>query len=542
MRSRKPRPLARWTTPLLLLATGYGGFPVCALDPNDIGYLDSEIYGGIVSSPPLQWSPDGRHIIFEDSGEIYRVTSDGSDLQLILESEGPNEVFNSPRISPDGTRIVYITTRHEVTREEAEESTHNQRNFEIETAQLGGTDRRRLTESYRQDTNPVWSPDGSRIAFMKFGSGSWPRDYPGIYTMAADGSDQKLILPQEPIDFDVFPNTYSWTYWDLPAETQEHILRDTPDFDVLAIPKTLGWAYWDETSETFVPQQRVPNREMIASDEGIASGAADDLYLTTSFFYDAGAVWSPDGKKIAFTGTIEFTRYFYLAPDYPSGEVSGASIPQALYTVNADGSDLTPVFSPSTVGDDQTRTVYPLSTQLTWSPDGRRIAFLWYVDDYWLDNLAEYRHVVGSPGFGLYEIGVDGSGLRKIAVIDTNKPNTGALSWSPEGSSLLLSTIGYFRSSRLGAPSQVHVVRVDGSVPRLTALGLDASWSPDGSRIVVIGNSSPNALYLVDRLYTMAPDGTDIQWIVERDEDGELRAVNQVNQVEKSCFLLVFCG
>ena len=35
------------------------------------------------------------------------------------------------------------------------------------------------------------------------------------------------------------------------------------------------------------------------------------------------------------------------------------------------------------------------------------------------------------------------------------------------------------------------------------------------------------------------PDGTDIQVIVERDEDGELRAVNQV---EEKCFLLLFCG
>ena len=533
MRSLKPSLLARWAILGLLLAIGSSP-GICFPDPNDIGYLGFEVYDGIVSSPPLQWSPDGQHIIFADSGEIYRVTSDGSDLQLILESEGSNEVSNSPRFSPDGTRIVYITTRHEVSEEDG-----FRRNYEIESSLVDGTDRRRLTESYRQDTNPVWSPDGSRIAFMKFGSGSWPRDYPGIYTMAADGSDQKLILPQEPIDFDVFPNTYSWTYWDLSAETQEHILRDTPDFDVLAIPKTLDWAYWDETSETFVPQQRVPNREMIASDEGIASGAADDLYLTTSFFYDAGAVWSPDGKKIAFTGTIEFTRYFYLAPDYPSGEVSGASIPRALYTVNADGSDLTPVFSPSTVGDDQTRTVYPLSTQLTWSPDGRRIAFLWYVDDYWLDNLAEHRHVVGSPGLGLYQIGADGSGFRKIADIDTKSRVTGALSWSPDGKSLLLSTIGFNRSGRLVEPNQIHVVRVDGSVPRLSALGLNASWSPDGSRIAVIGRYPPDtASYPADRLYTMAPDGTDIQVIVERDEDGELRAVNQV---EKNCFLLLFC-
>ena len=533
MRSLKPSLLARWAILGLLLAIGSSP-GICFSDPNDIGYLGFEAYDGIVSSPPLQWSPDGQHIIFADSGVIYLVTSDGSDLQLILESEGSNEVSNSPRFSPDGTRIVYITTRHEVSEEDG-----IRRNYEIESSLVDGTDRRRLTESYRQDTNPVWSPDGSRIAFMKHGHGSWPRDYPGIYTMAADGSNRELILPREPIDFDVFPNTYSWTYWDLSAEAQEHILRDRPDFDVLAIPKTLDWAYWDETSETFVPQQRIQHPEAIASDEGAASAAADDLYLTTNFFYKAGAVWSPDGKKIAFTGTIDFKQYFYIR-DYRSSDVSGASIPQALYTVNADGSDLKPVFSPSSFDDDQTVIVDPLSTQLAWSPDGRKIAFLWYVDNYRLDNLIEYQHVVGSPGLGLYQIGADGSGFRKIADIDTKSRVTGALSWSPDGKSLLLSTIGFNRSGRLVEPNQVHVVRVDGSVPRLSALGLNASWSPDGSRIAVIGRYPPDtASYPADRLYTMAPDGTDIQVIVERDEDGELRAVNQV---EKNCFLLLFCG
>ena len=361
------------------------------------------------------------------------------------------------------------------------------------------------------------------------GSIRWPRTAP-----------QELILPREPIDFDVFPNTYSWTYWDLSAEAQEHLLVSTPDFDALAISKTLEWAYWDETLEIFVPQQRVPNRELIATDEGTASSAADDLFLTTNFFYKAGAVWSPDRNKIAFTGTIEFMHHFYTQ-DYRSSDVSGASIPQALYTVNADGSDLTPVLSPSTFSDDQTGIVDPQITQLAWSPDGRKIAFLWYVNDYWLDSLAEFRRAIGSPGLGLYEIGADGSGLRKIADIDTKSNVTGALSWSPDGQSLLLSTIGFSRSGRLVEPNQVHVVRVDGSVPHLSALGLDASWSPDGSRIAVIDSSSPYEypLYPADRLYTMAPDGTDIQVIVERDEDGELRAVNQV---EQNCFLLLFCG
>ena len=187
----------------------------------------------------------------------------------------------------------------------------------------------------------------------------------------------------------------------------------------------------------------------------------------------------------------------------------------------------------------QTAGIPPLGAWPVWSPDGTKIAFLRYVDSYVLDDLGKDYHVVGSPGLGLYEIGIDGSGLREIAIIDTHELYYGELSWSPDGKLLLFSSIGVE-----SIPSEVHVIRVDGSVPRLTTPGLDASWSPDGSRIAVIDSSSPHEypLYRIERVYTMAPDGTDIQVIVERDEDGKLRAVNQVNQVEKSCFLLVFCG
>ena len=444
------------------------------------------------------------------TGEIYRVTSDGSDLQLILESEGPDEIFHSPRISPDGTRIVYVTTRHKLSREEGNETTHNRRNFEIETALLDGTDRRRLTEHYMQDTSPMWSPDGSKIAFMRINPGGWPPGNAGIYTMAADGSDQEVVLPREPIDFDVFPNI------------------------------RFG-GYWDKTAETFVLQPRVPNREMIASDEPTDSNAAaEDLVLATDLFYGGGPVWSPDGDKIAFIGGIEYVQKIRIS-DYLD-EVSRASTPRALYTVNADGSDLTPVLTPPPYGDDD----YGINIDspgwpLVWSPDGKKIAFLGYFHPQSHERQSETRQVDWLPGLGLYDIGIDGSGLREIAIIDESERKTGELSWSPDGSLLLLTTISHHIAGSRWSQSQIHIVRVDGSVPRVDALGLDASWSPDGSRIAVIDSSSPDEypLYSIDKLYTMATDGTDIQVIVERDEDGELRAVNQV---EKNCFLLLFCG
>ena len=543
-RFQKQGLLARWAfLGLVLVMASSAGFFLSCLSAHEraneiarTGDLNDLVLKSMDAGAPPQWSPDGRHIIFTDggglvpneahisgndeiTGEIYRVTFDGSDLQLILAGEGPDEVFHSPRISPDGTRIVYVTTRHEVSREEAEESAHNRRNFEVETALLDGTDRRRLTENYVQDTRPLWSPDGSSIAFYTGDSAGWTHsnvEGTGIYTMAMDGTDQKLIFPRMPVDL-------AWL----------------TDMDPV-------FTYLDEREDTLVLQRTVPDRESIAPGGSTDLDADDDDLAPLRWSGRlAGPTWSPDGKHITFIAQSAYARI--ISDSGATVHLYSIHAPPTLFTANADGSDLTPVFSSSAVIIDEQfhivdpianippEGIPPLGASPVWAPDGRKIAFLRYVDSYVLDDLAKDRHVVRSPGLGLYEIGIDGSGLREITIIDTHELYTGELSWSPDGKSLLLSTI-----VEESIPSEIHVIRADGSLPRIDAPGLDASWSPDGSRIAVIDSSFPHEypLYRVDRLYTMSPDGTDIQVIVERAEDGELRAVNQV---EKNCFLLLFC-
>ena len=278
-----PRLLTRWAILGLLLAmvSSSGYFLSCqsaheyANEIAKTGDLNDLVWRSMDAGAPPQWSPDGRHIIFTDgggllpnsdhisgndeiTGEIYRVTFDGSDLQLILAGEDPDEVFHSPRISPDGTRIVYVTTWYEI-----EEGEPGRRNFEIETALLDGTDRRRLTENYVQDTRPLWSPDGSSIAFYTGASGGWSHSTAagtGIYTMLMNGSEQELIFPREPFD--------------LPWLT---------DMDPVV-------SYWDEREDTYVLQRTVPDIESIAPD-GLTdlSAAADDLALATGSGRLAGA-------------------------------------------------------------------------------------------------------------------------------------------------------------------------------------------------------------------------------------------------------------
>ena len=111
-------------------------------------------------------------------------------------------------VSPDGSRIVYSTceyTNLSVTGD-----------YEIATANLDGTGRQRLTRSTSFENYPVWSPDGTRIAFIasydsESDSDSGSRGYEPsetrIFTMAPDGTDVKVVPNTEGVG--LYPPVWS---------------------------------------------------------------------------------------------------------------------------------------------------------------------------------------------------------------------------------------------------------------------------------------------------------------------------------------------
>jgi Tol biopolymer transport system component len=83
-------------------------------------------------------------------------------------------VKTDPMYSPDGLKIAFI-------------STHDG-DPEIFVMNANGTGLMKLTDNTAVDAAPSWSPDGSKIVFTSDRSGSFE-----LYSMNSDGSQQQMI-------------------------------------------------------------------------------------------------------------------------------------------------------------------------------------------------------------------------------------------------------------------------------------------------------------------------------------------------------------
>jgi uncharacterized repeat protein (TIGR01451 family) len=128
-----------------------------------------------------QWSPDGSKLVvtvFGGPGEIWTVDLVGGGSRR-LTNNGFDD--NSPVYSPDGTKIAFASNRD-----------GDLSNYEIYVMNADGTNPVRLTNAPGWDMRPSWSPDGTQIIFDSTRDGS---QSPKVYVMNADGSNQRRISP-----------------------------------------------------------------------------------------------------------------------------------------------------------------------------------------------------------------------------------------------------------------------------------------------------------------------------------------------------------
>jgi Tol biopolymer transport system component len=376
---------------------------------------------GWASAPT--WSPDGRRIAFmtvcqggcNGPFEFNVMNADGSGQSNLTPAwglEGLTMPFLAgfPVWSPDWRKVAFVQAR----------GRHGYSDIYVMNAD--GSGRLRLTRSPQIETNlsggafvcpracdgdPVWSPDGNRLAFVRIRGGR-----ADIYVVNTDGSGLRRLA--HAIAFKPMSGGPSSGFGANPAWS--------PDGRKIAFMSNR-----DGTDDIFVVN---------ADGSGLRNLTRSQLHDRTRswkgrehkrifWFATDGPMWSPDGQKIVFRSERDRPSALERAACRPHCERDEISV------INADGSGLRRL----------TRN-WNYDGAPVWSPDGRKILFVRFRDS------------------DVYVMNADGSGQRNLTRSTTHPfARDEAPAWSPDGRKIL------FVSNR-GGNGEVYTMNADGTGKR----------------------------------------------------------------------------
>ncbi len=193
---------------------------------------------------------------------------------------GDYQVPSDPRIHPDGLRAAFVVTRMDL-----QEDRYDQRIW------LWDGESARPVTSGPGDTSPRWSPDGTRLAFLRKGG---QKDDPAqIAVLPVGGGEAEVIS-----DFELGVLELEWSpdgssmaavarEWVEPWQDVEPEERSRMPRRITRLPFRFDNIGWLDDKRTHL--------WLVDSDEDHGTAR-----LTDGDFFDSGARWHPDGESLIF--------------------------------------------------------------------------------------------------------------------------------------------------------------------------------------------------------------------------------------------------
>ncbi|MGI8744163.1 MAG: amidohydrolase family protein [Bryobacteraceae bacterium] len=456
----------------------------------------------------LDVSRDGKTVLFDLLGDLYTVPITGGEAKPIT----TGLAFDTQAVySPDGSMIAFVSDRS------------GSENLWI--AKADGAEPKQISKEQQGDfVSPSWTPDGEYILVSKTNAGLSTHEIWMYHVKGGAGVQVTKTLPT--------PTT--------PRERRLNFLGAiaSPDGKAFYYARRTG----DFTYNATFPLWEIVRKDRNTGDEDVITSAPGSAFRP---------VLSPDGKKLVYgtrfetetglrirdlsTGEDRWLKYPVqrddqesratrdVFPGYaftPDGKEVVAFFGGKINRVQVSTGETSPVPFTAHVSLDLGPSLYvasrveegPVKARLiqaaSQSPDGKRLAF----------SALTHLYAMDLPG-------------GKPGRMTTGEDREFQPAWSPDGESLAYVTWG-------PKGGQIWKVRANGQfkpmqLTRIPGYYQDPAWSPDGTRIVALRASTQARMEALGGFGGQT--GMDVVWILK--EGGEAQVVAPARGVGKPHFV-----